>query len=147
MMKTRSKTIGWVLSGIAAAALAASSIDKMIGSEHALQMASSFGISSATYRILGVIEIVSVVLFLFPRTGIAGILLLSSYFGGAIATHLQHQQNIIFPIAIEAILWIAAVLRFPELTARIVGRSTSDSDARICSQLRLMIAAELRLIP
>jgi hypothetical protein len=40
--------------------------------------------------------------------------------GGAIATHLQHQQNILFPIAIEVVVWLNAVIRFPELTRRLV---------------------------
>lgn len=110
------------MSGIVALMLGASAFDKITGSEHALQMGASFGLSASTYSIMGLIEILSVILFLFPRTGILGTLLLSSYFGGAIATHLQHQQNIIFPIAIEAFVWITAVIRFPELTQRISGK-------------------------
>ncbi|BAV06434.1 integral membrane protein [Filimonas lacunae] len=57
-------------------------------------------------------------MFLFQRSGVLGTLLLSSYLGGAIATHLQHQQNILFPMAIEAAVWITAIIRFPELTRR-----------------------------
>lgn len=111
--------IGWVLSAFIGLMLSASAADKISGSGHALQMSASFGLSAGTYSILGIIEISSVILFLFPRTGILGTLLLSSYLGGAIATHLQHQQNILFPMAIEALIWITAVIRFPELTLRI----------------------------
>jgi hypothetical protein len=119
-MTTRTKNIiGWVLSGLIGLMLGASAIDKIIGSEHALQMGASFGLSAGTYSLLGVIEILSVVLFLYSRTGMLGTLLLSSYLGGAIATHLQHQQNIVFPIAFEIVVWITAVIRFPELTRRI----------------------------
>jgi hypothetical protein len=119
-MTTNAKSItGWVLAGFIGLMLAASAIDKIRGSGHALQMGASFGLSAGTYSILGIIEILSVILFLYPRTGILGTLLLSSYFGGAIATHLQHHQNIIFPIAIEVLVWITAVIRFPELTRRI----------------------------
>jgi len=90
-------------------------------------MGASFGLSAATYSLLGVIEILSVLLFLYPRTGLLGTLLLSSYLGGAIATHLQHQQNIVFPIAIEAFVWIAAVLRFPELMQRLFNRKAMNN--------------------
>ncbi|MEZ2446169.1 DoxX family protein [Chitinophaga sp. RCC_12] len=110
--------IGWILSGIIGLMLIASAADKISASAHALQMGASFGLTANTYSVLGIIEILSVVLFLFPRTGILGMLLLSSYLGGAIATHLQHQQNIIFPMAIEALVWITAVIRFPELATR-----------------------------
>lgn len=119
-MTTKTKNIiGWVLSGVIGLMLCASASDKILGSEHAVQMAASFGLPAKSYAILGTIEILSVLLFLYPRTGILGLLLVSSYFGGAIATHLQHQQNIVFPIAIEAFVWIAAIIRFPELTSRL----------------------------
>lgn len=112
--------IGWVLTGIVVLLLAASAIDKIRGSEHALQMTASFGIAPPVYRLLGMIELVSVILFAIPRTGILGLLLLASYLGGAIATHLQHQQNILFPAAIELLIWITAMIRFPELLGRLL---------------------------
>ncbi|SEW43974.1 DoxX-like family protein [Chitinophaga sp. YR573] len=119
-MTTRTKNIiGWILSGLTGLLLGGSAIDKIMQSGHAIQMGASFGLSGATYSLLGVIEIISVVLFLYSRTGILGTLLLSSYLGGAIATHLQHQQNIVFPMVFEALVWITAVIRFPELTRRI----------------------------
>ena len=121
MMTVKTKnTISWILSGFIGLMLAASAFDKIIGSQHALQMGASFGLTAGTYSLLGIIEILSVVLFVYPRTGILGLLMLSSYLGGAIATHLQHQQNILSPIVIEALVWITAVIRFPELTKRIL---------------------------
>jgi hypothetical protein len=120
-MTTRTKNIiGWVLSGIAAALLIASATDKIISSEHAVQMANSFGISAVTYRLLGIIELTAALLFLYTRTGMLGLLLLSSYLGGAIATHLQHGQDILFPMTIEALTWMAAAIRFPELSSKIL---------------------------
>jgi hypothetical protein len=115
--KTRNLT-GWILSGLMSLALGASAIDKIYLSAHALEMGTSFGLSGAAYRMLGVIEISSVLLFLIPRTGVLGMLLLSSYLGGAIATHLQHNQDMLFPAVMESLIWIGGCLRFPELTQR-----------------------------
>lgn len=121
-MTTKSRTIlGWIFAGLISLLLLASAADKISGSAHALQMGRSFGLSPEAYRILGLIEAASVLLFLLPRTGVLGTLLLSSYLGGAIATHLQHQQGILFPMGMEALLWITAVIRFPELLERIQG--------------------------
>lgn len=117
--KVRTLT-GWILSVLMVLALGASAIDKIWLSSHALEMGTSFGLSAAAYRTMGVVEILSALLFLISRTGILGMLLLSSYLGGAIATHLQHNQDIIFPAVIESLIWIAGLLRFPELTQRIV---------------------------
>jgi hypothetical protein len=104
--------IGWVLSSIVFLLMSASALDKIGGSAHSLEMTRSFGITPGVYRLLGVIELISAILFMIPRTGLLGLLLLSSYLGGAIATHLQHDQSIILPAAIEALAWIAAAIRF-----------------------------------
>lgn len=122
-MTSKSRTIvGWIFAGLLSLMLLASAADKISGSAHALQMGRSFGLAADTYRLLGVIEAASVLLFLLPRTGVLGTLLLSSYLGGAIATHLQHQQGILFPMGIEAVVWITAIIRFPELVERLIGR-------------------------
>ncbi len=107
--------------------LFASAADKISGSAHSLQMSSSFGLSPESYRMLGLLEMASVLLFLVPRAGILGTLLLSSYLGGAIATHLQHQQSILFPMGIEALVWITAIIRFPELLERFLGKRVVSS--------------------
>jgi hypothetical protein len=126
-MTTKTKNIiGWSLSGLVGLMLIASAIDKIIATKHAIGMASSFGIATHQYIMLGIIEVVSVILFLYPRTAILGLLLLSSYLGGAIATHLQHGQSTAFPAAFEVILWIAAVIRFPELTQRIIKKTLAN---------------------
>lgn len=119
-MSTKAKYItGWVLTGIIVLMLVASATDKIRSSEHALEMAGSFGITAGVYQIFGMIELLSVLLFAIPRTGILGTLLLASYLGGAIATHLQHQQSILFPIGIEVLVWITATIRFKELGNRL----------------------------
>tara|TARA_B110000008_G_scaffold278374_1_gene321972 strand:+ start:2503 stop:2805 length:303 start_codon:yes stop_codon:yes gene_type:complete len=91
----------------------------LISSEETLAMASNIGLNGQIYTILGVLELVFVILFVFPRTGILGTFMLIAYMGGAIATHLEHGQSILVPCVIQAFLWVVAVYRFPELTSRI----------------------------
>lgn len=109
--------VGWGLASVVFLLLAASAFDKISGSAHSLQMTASFGIPPTTYRLLGTLELTSAVLFLVPRTAPIGLLLLASYLGGAIATHLQHQQSIVFPAAIEAWVWVTAFVRLPQTFA------------------------------
>lgn len=119
-MSTKAKNIGgWILSGLVALALAGSALDKIILSQHAVQMGTSFGLTPETYRVLGLIELASVILFVIPRTAVLGLLLLASYLGGAIATHLLHGQDILFPAILESVVWIGASLRLPEVTKRV----------------------------
>lgn len=124
--KTR-RTIGLVLAVLNLLLLGASAADKIIGSQHALTMSGSFGLTPDVYRTLGIIELTSAVLFVIPRTATIGLLLLASYMGGAIATHLQHHEPIGFPVGIEVFIWIIAVLRLPEVTSRFFGKSTDPS--------------------
>lgn len=114
------KTIGWILTILLGLLLTMSAFMKITKNEGAVAQAESIGIDANTYLVIGIIEIVSLILFIIPRTGIIGTLLLVAYLGGAIVTHLQHQQPIIMAVIIQALLWITAWIRFPELRQRLL---------------------------
>jgi hypothetical protein len=121
-MNSKTKNIiNWVLAGLVGFIFVGSAISKLTGGEEALKMASGIGLDANTFRIVAIVELVSVILFLIPRTGILGTLLLAAYMGGAIATHLEHNQSVIAPAAIQAFVWIVAVIRFEELRVRLFG--------------------------
>lgn len=119
--KTRT-IINWVLAGLVAFIFIGSAIGKLTADEKGLADAAKFGLTGSTYTILGIIELVAVALWLYPRTGVLGFLLLVAYMGGAISTHVEFAQPLMAPIAISAFIWITAVVRFPELTSRIFGK-------------------------
>jgi len=114
------KITGWVLTIILALLYAMSAFLKLTQNETAVAQAASIGIDAATYQFIGMIEIASLILFLIPRTAILGTLLLIAYMGGAIATHLQHQQPIAMAVIVQIVVWITAFIRFPELTQRLL---------------------------
>ena len=118
--KTRNIT-GWILTALISIVFIASAVMKLKGGEEIVKATEAMGISLGVFKMLGVIELVSVVLFIIPRTGLLGTLLLTAYLGGAIATHLEHQQSVLTPVIIESVLWITATIRFPELSRRILG--------------------------
>lgn len=120
MSKRIIKITGWLLTAVIGSLFSMSAFLKLTLSETAVTQAAIFGIDHSSYVILGIIEIISLILFIFPRTGVLGTLLLASYLGGAIATHLQHQQPVITAVIIQVILWVTAVVRFPELKHRLV---------------------------
>ncbi len=114
------KIIGWVLTIILAFLFIMSASMKLTQNETAVAQASTFGIDATTYLFIGIIEIISLILFIIPRTGIIGTLLLAAYLGGAIVTHLQHQEPIAMAVIIQMVLWITAFIRFPELSQRLL---------------------------
>ena len=120
MWEKTKKIINWVLTGLVSFIFIGSAISKFTANAEALKIAEGFGLNAQTYILLGVLEIISVFLFIIPRTGILGTLLLTAYIGGAIATHLEHGQSIVAPCIIQGFLWIVAIYRFPELKSRIL---------------------------
>ena len=71
--------------------------------------------------VIGLGEFVSAALFVIPRTAELGTLLLSSYLGGAIVTHMQHGEPFITPSVVLLAVWTTALLRLPGLTTRLRG--------------------------
>ena len=115
-----SKIIYWVLTGLVAFVFIGSAMGKFTANEEALKMAANFGLDAKTNTILGVVELVCLLLFIIPRTGIIGTLLLAAYMGGAIATHLEHGESIVAPCVIQTILFLVAMYRFPELRTKLL---------------------------
>ncbi|NGF58353.1 DoxX family protein [Parapusillimonas sp. SGNA-6] len=113
------KITGWTMTIVLALVFTMSAFLKLTQNETALAQASSFGIDATTYQFIGIIEIISLILFIVPRTGILGTMLLVAYLGGAIVTHLQHQQPIAMAVIFQILLWVTAFIRFPELKQRI----------------------------
>jgi hypothetical protein len=64
---------------------------------------------------LGAIELLLVIAYLIPRTSIVGAILLTGYFGGAIAANLRIGSplfsHILFPVYLAILLWGALYLR------------------------------------
>lgn len=111
---------GWVLTALVAAALTMSALMKIALTETGIQQATALGMNTSTFQFIGIIELISVILFVVPRTGVVGTLLLVAYFGGAITVHVLLHQPLVAGIVIEVVVWCTAALRFPELTRRLV---------------------------
>jgi sorbitol-specific phosphotransferase system component IIC len=113
------KWINGILTTLVSLVFVGSAVGKFMADAEALKMAENFGLDATTNYALGVIEIIAIVLFILPRTGILGTLLLAAYMGGAIATHLEHGESVLIPCIIQAVLWLVSLYRFPELGTRL----------------------------
>lgn len=69
--------------------------------------------------VLGVVLLVSTVLYLIPQTAVLGAILLTGYFGGAVATNLRLENllfsHTLFPVYFGLLTWFALWLREPRL--------------------------------
>ena len=62
---------------------------------------------------IAILEITSALFFLYLPTRSLGLLLVSAYLGGAIATHVGHGSSGIQPAVVLSLLWLGAYLRHP----------------------------------
>ena len=116
------KIIGWIITAIVALVNTAACIFKNSGLEAVPKAAANFGLNTTQLSILGVIQFAGAILLVIPRTGLIGAFLLAAYFGGAIATHLEHGISLVVPVVFESLIWIGAALRFPELLQRLIAK-------------------------
>ncbi len=108
--KTR-KITAWVIAGLLTALYLFSATGKLV-----LQPEQMDKLHLANWRVIIAIgEIVSSLLFLFPRTNIYGTLLLSAYMGGAIIIHMTGGLSIVMPSIVLILIWIVGFIRNPEL--------------------------------
>ncbi len=95
--------------GIPSLMLLMSAFMKLSGSEMMIQNLPKVGLGNYV-TFLGVIELVSVTLFLFPKTRKIGFLLLCAYLGGALSIELAAGQPPTAAI-ILALIWVSVYLK------------------------------------
>ncbi|GAB3833618.1 DoxX family protein [Hymenobacter jeollabukensis] len=99
-----------LVTAVPALMITASGIMKLLGSAEIRDAMSKAG--AAELRVpLGLMELAFTALFIFPRTMKLGLLLLTSYFAGAIATDLTHGKSPGPAVMILTLVWIAAFVR------------------------------------
>lgn len=124
-MTRNQNIVYWSLTALIGLIFIGSAVGKLMPGSGATDMATQMGISVATIKAIGTVELISVLLFIFPRTGVLGTLLLTAYMGGAIAVHVTKGLPLAAPMIIESILWLVAIYRFPELKKRLFEGNTA----------------------
>lgn len=80
-----------------------------------VKAANSLGWSDQTMCSVGVLALLCTAIYVIPRTALLGAILLTGYFGGAIASHLRLGNPLfshtLFPIYIAALFWVGLYLR------------------------------------
>jgi hypothetical protein len=110
MKQKRKNILKWIPSLFAAAVITASAYMKLVAMPQLVEIYSRIGILDYM-KILGVTELMLIIIFPVPRTMKIGFLLLTGYFGGAMAVELSHGNIFIFPALILTVIWIAAFIR------------------------------------
>ena len=102
---------GWVLTVLPAALLIMSGTMKLLGGPELEKGMEQTGIPLSVAKPLGIVEIVSAVIYLIPQTAVLGAVLLTGYMGGAIATHVRLEESFIVQTIIGVVVWLGIYLR------------------------------------
>jgi hypothetical protein len=92
MQNTVSKTQLWtsyVTSGLVILFMLMDSIMKFVKPQEVIDGTLALGFAEQHLVIIGTLGLISTLLYAFPRTSVLGAILLTAYFGGAVATHLR----------------------------------------------------------
>ena len=107
------------------------SVIKFTGLPIVSESMAQLGYPAGSAITIGTIEIVCLVLYLIPRTSVLGVVLLTGYLGGAIATHVRVGNplfsHVLFPTYIAAFLWAGLFLREQRLRVLLPLRATTTA--------------------
>ena len=102
---------GRLATAIPATVLILSAIAKFVQPPGTVELLSKFGYDSSLLRSIAVLECVCTAIYLIPRTTILGAILLTGYFGGAIASHLRIYDAFLDHLALGFLVWGGVWLR------------------------------------
>jgi hypothetical protein len=108
--------IGWGITALIGLGLSFSAVMKFLNPpEIGKEFVDRLGYPADVLLAIGIAEITSVLLFLFPRTAVLGAVLLTGYLGGAIATHVRIHDNFAGPAIGGVLVWLALYFRDPRV--------------------------------
>ncbi len=98
-----------IMSGIVILFMLMDSIMKFIKPPSIIEGTVSLGFAEHDILTLGFLGLLSTLLYAYPKTSVLGAVLLTAYWGGAIATHVRLDNplfsHILFPVYLAILAW------------------------------------------
>lgn len=121
------RVAGWVLSVLAASALLLGGVNAFTGSAQVVQGTEHLGYTMQVLPVLATLEVLCAVVYLVPQTAVLGAILLTGYFGGAIASHVRIGEKTWVAGAVMGVMvWLGIWLREPRLRDLLPLRRASE---------------------
>ena len=117
---------GRILSALLALFLLWDGAMKLVKPTFVVEATVGLGYLEAVIIPLGVVLVLSTLLYVFPRTAVLGAILLTGYLGGAVASHVRAGGGafeVLFPVVFGVLLWGGLVLRDERLRSLLPWRS------------------------
>jgi hypothetical protein len=103
---------GWVLSVLPSLLLLFSGTLKLLNPPELGKNFEHLGYPASLALVLGIAEVGSTLIYLFPPTAVLGAILLTGYLGGAVATHARLlEMQFVAPVILGILIWLGLFLR------------------------------------
>lgn len=122
--------IGWIFTALIGCALLASAALKLAQPEFVTEGFAKSGFPDGTLVPIGIAELISALLFLFPKTRVLGAILVTGYMGGAIATHVHAGESIVVQVLFGVFAWLGLFLRDARIRAILPLWSSEPSESQ-----------------
>jgi hypothetical protein len=124
------KKAGWIMTALLLAFLLPASVaPKFMQAQAAIDALTQIGWPTSALIWLGVLELVLLILYTWPRTGPLGAVLFTALLGGTVASHFRAESPLashtLFGVYLGVFLWVALYLRderFREFVRRYLQR-------------------------
>jgi len=117
---------GRIMAGLVILFMLMDSAFKFIVNEEVIKGTTDLGFAVHHLPILGTLGLIATLLYIFPRTELLGAILLTGYWGGAIATHVRMDNplftHILFPVYLGVLAWGALWIKSERLRKLILNR-------------------------
>src|SRR5262245_58130644 len=100
---------GRIMAGIVILFMLMDNVFKFITNQQVIEGTTALGFQVHHLPIMGTLGLLSIILYIVPRTEVLGAILLTAYWGGAIATHVRLDNplftHILFPVYLGILAW------------------------------------------
>lgn len=128
---------GYGLTGVVAVFLFLDAVMKLMQLPVVLSTTSEIGWPTSSVVPLGVILLISTLLYVVPRTAVLGAIMLTAYLGGAVATHARIGSpvltHMLFGVYVGLLMWAGLYLRIPMLRSLLPWRSVGPENAPLAT--------------
>ncbi|WP_439554937.1 DoxX family protein [Dyadobacter sp.] len=102
---------GKIISTLCVLFLLFDAIMKVIKEPHSIEGSAQLGWPVDQVQSIGIVLLVSTILYIIPRTAVLGAILITGYLGGAIAIMVRAGQPLYFALVFGILVWVGLCLR------------------------------------
>jgi ABC-type transport system involved in cytochrome c biogenesis permease component len=126
--KKGSRIAGWIISILVILFMLFDVFGKLTKPEAVVKGTMQLGYPESLITPIGIILLMCTILYSIPRTSLLGAMLLTGYFGGAVASNLRVENplfsNTLFPVYFAILAWTGVYLRNASLRKLITHKSS-----------------------